>query len=349
MSLRYCLVLASLVSFSCAELGEVIGGSNTPDEVATVAPTQATAAKAAPAKTPEAPKAPELAADKTFSHGIWKMRRTARGLFVWSGAGPKLLVLAMDLTPSAQCYFSQKATGPEAQHCPGADGPIQVSKGDKTIFDDAAMSMWKSADPGTPLAEGDSAFTKLGDDSGATVKRAGNRLTLQHATEAEMTFVLPAEDQAIQVQGGKPELFDGCAESKGNVLLPNGVQVQIGSGCGFLVRHSGDRAELNLGDNKITIDATDKAPDLAKMQAEMVKLKASIAGKAQMNINLSGDKNRTVVSATGRKNGGGDLSMMEVHATLKGGTYYTCRWRAEKQDNAFLQKSSAICQSMIKP
>ncbi len=307
---------------------------------------------AAPSGAPVArPSASFLPSDTTFSHGPWRLMRTSRALYGWTGAGEQLVVFAVELREDSACWYSQRANGPEAVHCPDYDGPLASVKSTRdgveepSVFSGFAQPPWRGAVAGVPLpVGGDSLPDARGNTVGSLERGAGDELTVHASSWSSGVFTLSSKG-VLLLGGAAPDLFDGCAGADGTIAAIDATRVRIGKKkCGVFRSLDGARTTLKLDMLEIAFSRREAAPNLAEERASAAKARKTLAA-TQSLVDVSGGADRTLVTVAAKKPDGDGLSMVEAVATI-GGVHYRCKSRVDRFDPPWVQSVKAICGSM---
>lgn len=351
-SILAALVLLPVSLSSCAPLGDfLLGGAQGPARTgeAQAEPEASAAPSAAPAeKTSTA----VLPGDTTFSHGQWRVMRTSRALYGWTGAGEQLVVFAVELRDDSACWYSQRGNGPEAIHCPDYDGPLASVKSSRngveetSVFAGFDQPPWKGAVAGVPLPAASSLPDVPGNTVGSIERGADDEVTVQVRSWSSGVFAL-SPGGALLVGGVAPDLFDGCASADGTIAVMGATRVQIGKKkCGVFRSFTGTRTTLKLDLLEIVFSRKDEAPNLAEERAGAAKARKALAG-TQSQVDVSGGADKTLVSVAAKKANGDGLSMVEAVATVQG-AHYKCKSSVDRFDPKWVQTVKAICGSMAK-
>lgn len=346
-------LLLSLVSLaSCTPVTQFLLGRYQEPVTGEAPPPQPSAIRAAPPPTqaPPRPSVPPLPADTVFSHGAWQLLRTTRAAYAWTGAGERLLLFAVELRTSETCWYSQRGSGPEAAHCEDHDGPLSSIKSvrdgveETSIFSGFDKAPWKGPVVDNPLPAGELTLPYASGESSGTIARgADNEVTLRASAGV---FTL-SPSKGLLVDGGEPDLYDGCADPDGTLPVIDEVRVQVGKKkCGVMRFLDGTEAILRFDRLEITIRRRNKPPNITKAREDGAKVLKMLAGM-RPQLHVSGDASKTMVTLAASKPGGDAVSTVEADATVQG-AHYRCQSLVNRFDPTWVQTVKAVCGSMAR-
>ena len=296
-----------------------------------------------------------LPLDTVFTRGSWFLLRTSRGLYTWTGKGEQFRIFAIELQTDADCWSSQQGGRPEAEHCPDSDAPVsaitKTVNGQKVenIFSGFEKAPWKTAQTGTPLAEG---TYDLPESSGKekdafTLECKADEMTIR--TARSLVFTVPSASNAFLVNGERPDLFDGCTDANGVMAVSDIVGIRFGQKkCGALRRRTEYNIHLIVDKAELEFDQTSKAPDIAGSRVKAVKLRQVAAeNKAQLILDMTGDASHTIMTAMIKRPKGEEISMVEGVRTIEG-IHHKCEGKINKMDATWVRTAKQVCGSMVK-
>ncbi len=369
ISFRAAFPLLVLTLSSCASVGNFILTGHWEEPVveeATPPPSvkEEPAPEQAPPKTAsthadkpsEAPKRQELPVDTIFSRGSWFFLRTPRVLYSWTGAGAQFRLFALDLHANANCWGSQRADRPVAEHCPDTDGPASsTSRANgqqvESVFAGIEKAPWRKTQVGAPLNEGsyDLPESSGGENGSVSLECSADKITIRtpHAQQGLVFTVNPASADFL-VQGEPPDLFDGCTEANHILPVVDDLGVRFGQKkCGILRRQGAGGPFLTVDKVELEFSTTSKAPDIAKARVQSAELRKQAAeNKAQLTVDISGDATHTLASAMMKRSDGAELSMVEGVKTIED-VHHKCRGTIDKMDATWVRTAKQVCGALV--
>lgn len=347
------LFLSPLTLASCAPLAQFLLDGRLEPASAAEAQAEPEAAVTVPETQPTRTTTPILPGDMTFSHGRWHLMRTPRALYGWTGAGEQRILFAVELRDTSACWYSQRANGPEAVHCPEYDAPlasvITMHNGVKetSVFSEFDEAPWTTDVAGIPLPLETYA---LPDASGKTVgsieRGEGDELTVRASSWSSGAFTL-SSSEVVRVNGTEADLFDGCAAADGTVAVIGKARVLIGKKkCGVFRFVTSTTATLKFDMLEISFSRKAEAPDLVEARAMAANARKLLPATSS-RVEVSGDASKTLIAYVAKKPDGDGRSMVEAVATVLG-AHYQCSSLLDRFDPNWLQTVKAICGSMAK-
>jgi len=322
-----------------------------PDEVQKATPSVPTA------KHIEESKSQVLPSDIVLTHGSWFLLRTSRAVYSWTGTGEQFRLFAIELQADATCWGSQQADRPEAEHCPGSDGPasasIRIVNGKKveSLFSGFEKAPWKTAQAGTALKEGTyDLIESSGKENGSFVLECkADQITIRTSRALEgQVFTMPSGSNAFLVGGERPDLFDGCTNAKGIVPISDVLGIRFGKKkCGVFRRETEYSTQLLVEKADLEFSTTSKAPDIAVARVKAAELrKIAAANKAQLTLDISGDATHTIFTAMAKRPNGEELSSVEGVRTIDG-IHHKCEGKIDRMDAAWVRTAKEVCGAMV--
>lgn len=354
---RVALLPLLLSLASCAPVGNFLLTGQVQDPASAAGESTPAARESTPAAPPVAERRPpSLPLGTTFTHGQWHLLRTSRALFGWTGTGEQFRLFAIEFDPQVTCWYSQHADRPEAQHCLGGDAPlasVKATRNGKEVENIFASGFdkipWKTASAETPLPEGTLTLPDAAGHGIGSLEHTPDTVTVRTDWSGwQRAFTVPAGSNAYLVDGSGPDLFDGCASANGTVSAIDGVRVQVGKKtCDMLRGREGTTVTLSIGQSELSFSRREEAPNLAEERARAVLARKKVAPSAQLQIDVTGDATRTLVTFAARKPDGEGMSRVQATATLQG-VHYRCEAAIERFDPAWVQTVKQVCGSMAK-
>jgi hypothetical protein len=279
-------------------------------------------------------------------------------LYSWTGKGEQFRLFAIELHADADCWGSQQADRPVAQHCAGYDGPAsaisRTVNGQKmeSVFYGIEKAPWRTAQTGVALAEGTYDLPESsGKENGSfTLKCDADDLKVQTPQSLQsLVFTVRSDNNEFFVQGEHPDLFDGCTDAKGIIAVSDDLGVQFGKKkCGIYRRESESTTSLIVDNAEVEFSQTRRAPDIATARVKGAELrKVAAANKAQLTLDISGDANHTIMSAMGKRPNGDGISSVEGIRTIDG-IHHKCEGKIERLDAAWVKAAKQVCGAMVK-
>lgn len=370
--LRTALVVVSISTASCGSLANYVVTGHWEDpnaEEVSTAPKSAPKHAAPDEKKAEAANtAPEPALqafpnETPFTYGIWTLYRNDRGMFFWTGKGDTLRLFAIELNKSDACWATRKADGPRVMHCLDKHYALMRDLAPKPGDKEETPSAIGDALNGLPnppwrnnaliASNLEPANYDLPDRSGGkkgtfSLEATADKIKIQMPPiMGERWFVIPKDKTGVLFAGEPVPLFDGCTNADKTLAPLQGMAIQWDKkACGIQVDGNEYMVSLKTVDFTLEVESMDTPPDLAARQEDGRKLrKLAAEKKSQLDISVTGDATRTLVTARGKNPKGESFGLVESHQTI-GSQHFRCTARLEGDAAAQLPRAKQICSSM---